>query len=108
MTMATTDRYDPAPGTEYPFSISDIARQAVKLLGDDWHAESGYWGVTGEITTQDGARFIVGVDHEGDLYVHADKHAEPTFLFEYFDGISASDGVEEVTKRVVAVISDIA
>lgn len=108
MTIATTDRYDPAPGSEYPFSISDIARQAVKLLGDDWHAESGYWGVVGEITARDGARFIVGVDHEGDLYVHADMHAEPTFLMEYFDCTSASDGLEEVIKRVVAVILDIA
>ncbi|GAA2966742.1 hypothetical protein [Streptomyces enissocaesilis] len=60
-----------------PFSISDTARQAAKLLGDDWHAESGYWGVTGEITTLDGARFIVGVDHEGDLYVYADKRPSP-------------------------------
>ncbi|MEY2232795.1 hypothetical protein [Streptomyces sp. BF23-19] len=102
------DRYDPAPGSEYPFSISDIARQAVMLLGDDWHAESGYWGVTGVITAPNGAQFIVGVDHEGDLYVHADKNAEPTFLMEYFDCTSASDGLEEVTKRVVAVILDIA
>lgn len=37
----------------------------MKLLGDEWHAESGYWGVTGEITTLDGVRFIVGMDHEG-------------------------------------------
>ncbi|MFD9078135.1 hypothetical protein [Streptomyces erythrochromogenes] len=103
----TIDRYDPAPGTEYPFSVSDIARQAVKLLGDGWHAESGYWGVTGEITTLEGARFVVGVDHEGDLYVHADDNAEPTFLLEYFDSTSASEGLEEVTKRVVAVILDI-
>ncbi|MFD6113765.1 hypothetical protein ACFWG0_27155 [Streptomyces yangpuensis] len=108
MTTATTYRYDPAPGSEYPFSISDIARQAVKLLGDGWHAESGYWGVTGEITTRDGTRFIVGVDHEGDLYVHADKNAEPTFLLEYFDSTSASDGLEEVATRVVAVVLDLA
>ncbi|MEU2391834.1 hypothetical protein [Streptomyces sp. NPDC007369] len=107
MTSATTDRYDPTPGSEYPFSISDIARQAVKPIGDDWHAESGYWGVVGEVTANDGTRFVVGVDHEGDLYVHADTRAEPTFVFEYFDGISASDGLEEVTKCVVAVILDI-
>ncbi|MEW1699373.1 MULTISPECIES: hypothetical protein [unclassified Streptomyces] len=108
MTMAPMDQFHYSPGSEYPFSISDIARRAVKLLGDDWHAESGYWGVTGEITTRDGARFIVGVDHEGDLYVHADKNAEPTFLLQYFDCTSASDGLEEVTNRVVSVILDIA
>ncbi|MFJ6784436.1 hypothetical protein [Streptomyces yangpuensis] len=108
MTMATAEQFFSQPGREYPFSISDIARRAVKLLGDEWHAESGYWGVTGEITTRDGARFTVGVDHEGDLYVHADKNAEPTFLLEYFDCTSASDGLEEVTNRVVAVILDIA
>ncbi|THA53128.1 hypothetical protein [Streptomyces sp. A1136] len=108
MTTVWAVPYDPEPGSEYKFSISDIARQAVKFLGDGWHAESGYWGVTGEITTLDGVRFIVGVDHEGDLYVHADKNAEPTFLMEYFDCISASDGLEEVTKRVVAVLLDLA
>ncbi|MEU3317120.1 hypothetical protein ABZ743_31195 [Streptomyces sp. NPDC006662] len=108
MTTATTYRYDPVPGSEYPFSISDIARQAVKLLGDDWHAESGYWGVTGEIANGDGARFIVGVDLEGDLYAHADKNTEPTFLLDYFDCTSASDGLEEVATRVVAVVLDIA
>ncbi|AJF70298.1 hypothetical protein [Streptomyces vietnamensis] len=108
MTIATTYRYDPAPGSEYPFSISDIARQAVKVLGDDWHAESGYWGVTGEITAPDGAHFLVAVDHEGDLYVHANDRTEPTFLLEYFDCTSALDGLDEVTMRVAAVILDIA
>ncbi len=62
--------------------------------------------VSGEITTQDGARFILGLDHEGDLYVHAGKNAEPTCLLEYF-GTCSSLGLEEVTRRVVAVILDI-
>ncbi|MFD0078978.1 hypothetical protein ACFVIY_42250 [Streptomyces sp. NPDC127166] len=36
------------------------------------------------------------------------RNTEPTFLMEYFDCTSASDGLEEVSKRVVAVILDIA
>ncbi|MFB8406027.1 hypothetical protein [Streptomyces sp. NPDC055912] len=64
--------------------------------------------MTGEIITRDGARFIVGVDHEGDLYVHAHKNAEPTFLMEYFYCTSAFDGLAEVTKLVISVILDIA
>lgn len=42
-------RYAPAPGTEYPFSISDIARAAAPLLGDDWQAEAGTWGASGTV-----------------------------------------------------------
>ncbi|MCY0945689.1 hypothetical protein [Streptomyces antarcticus] len=109
MSSHTIVRYEPAPGTEYPFAISDIARQAVKHLDEAWQAESGYWGVVGEITAPDATRFVVGVDHEGDLYVHSDKNADPTFVFEHFDiVISASDGLEEVTKYVVALILDLA
>lgn len=42
-------RYTPAPGTEFPFSISDIARAAAPLLGDDWQAEAGPWGASGTV-----------------------------------------------------------
>ncbi|MEU9030679.1 hypothetical protein AB0D46_24785 [Streptomyces sp. NPDC048383] len=85
-------------------SARPVREPWLSALGD---LESGYWGVTGEITAPDGAGFIVGVDHEGDFYVQGDS-PEPTFLMEYFDCTSASDGLDEVTKRVVAVIRDIA
>ncbi|WP_370418953.1 hypothetical protein AB8O64_10885 [Streptomyces sp. QH1-20] len=71
-------RYHPAPGTEYPFSISDIGRAAVQLLGPDWHAESTPWGVGATIEHKDepGAHFLLGVDEDGDLYVSANLRDE--------------------------------
>ncbi|MFD6783563.1 hypothetical protein [Streptomyces diastaticus] len=33
-------RYNPAPGTEYPFSVSDIARATAHMLGPEWDTES--------------------------------------------------------------------
>ncbi|RLU79915.1 hypothetical protein CTZ27_35775 [Streptomyces griseocarneus] len=64
-------RYNPVPGTEYPFSVSDIGRAAVQLLGPDWHAESTPWGVGAVIEHVDmpGARFLLAVDEDGDLYI---------------------------------------
>ncbi|MEU1355370.1 hypothetical protein ABZ410_15925 [Streptomyces cinnamoneus] len=71
-------RYHPAPGTEYPFSVSDIGRAAVQLLGPDWHAESSSWGVGACIEHQDepGANFQLAVDEDGDLYIWANLRDE--------------------------------
>lgn len=60
-------RYNPAPGTEYPFSVSDIARATVQLLGPDWHAESGFHGTTGDITSPDGDSYHLAVGDVGDV-----------------------------------------
>ncbi|MEJ8654670.1 hypothetical protein WKI65_43230 [Streptomyces sp. MS1.AVA.3] len=57
--MTTT--YVPAPGTEYRYAVSDIARKAAKLLGQSWDSESGYWGVTGQIHTPTGDTVTIGV-----------------------------------------------
>ncbi|MGG2460180.1 hypothetical protein ACO0M4_10220 [Streptomyces sp. RGM 3693] len=66
-------RYTPAPGEEYPFSVSDIGRAAVQLLGPDWQAESAPWGVAASIEHEDepGTNFHLGVGEQGDLYVSA-------------------------------------
>ncbi|SEE82861.1 hypothetical protein SAMN05216483_6684 [Streptomyces sp. 2131.1] len=62
--------YEPAPGTEYPFSISDIARATAQLLGPGWSAESGPWGVYGVISGHPYvADFVIEVDYEGDLTI---------------------------------------
>ncbi|MFG2785730.1 hypothetical protein ACGFY7_48925 [Streptomyces prunicolor] len=37
--------YHPEPGTEYPFAVSDIGRATADLLGNEWFADSGSWGV---------------------------------------------------------------
>lgn len=62
-------RYMPAPGTEYPFSVSDIARATARLLGPDWMAESGAWGVSGTLSGPHSADFAFFVDEESDLCI---------------------------------------
>jgi hypothetical protein len=91
---------DTAPypaGTEYPFSISDIARSAAVVLGDGWHAESGHWGVTGQLTAPGGAALTVGVDYEGDLYVEAKTSLGDA---EYLPDVSAADGLADLAAAV--------
>ncbi|MFB6505550.1 hypothetical protein ACFC07_22335 [Streptomyces sp. NPDC056099] len=78
MSIHAIDR--PAPGTEYPYAVSDVARKAAELLGQGWGSESGYWGVTGQIHTPAGDTVTIGIDHEGDLYVNGPTSLEPVYL----------------------------
>ncbi|MFG3142754.1 hypothetical protein ACGFZA_41940 [Streptomyces sp. NPDC048211] len=57
----------PAPGVEYPFSISDIAYATARLLGPDWSADAGHWGITGYLFGPYAASFTFLIDVEGDL-----------------------------------------
>lgn len=66
-------RYNPEPGTEYPFSVSDIARATARMLGPDWDAESGFWGTTGSVYGHPVASFTFNVDYEGDLCIDYDR-----------------------------------
>ncbi|MER5482585.1 hypothetical protein ABT024_05125 [Streptomyces sp. NPDC002812] len=64
----------PNPG----FFISDIAHAAAIRLGPGWTAESGVWGVSGQVTSSNGRVFSIGVDDmEGDLFVSSDGVREP-------------------------------
>ncbi|MEU6462208.1 hypothetical protein [Streptomyces sp. NPDC046976] len=64
-----SDNYTPVPGTEYPFSVSDIARATALILGPGWTAESGTWGVSGTLSGPCSTDFTFYVDYEGDLTV---------------------------------------
>ncbi|MEU3501594.1 hypothetical protein ABZ726_12730 [Streptomyces hundungensis] len=96
----------PEPGTEYPLAVSDIAREAARLLGDGWGSESGYWGVTGQIHTPTGDTVTIGIDHAGDLYVNGPTSLEPVYL----EGESAPHSLEAlraVAELVAKVTRDI-
>ncbi|WP_326581851.1 hypothetical protein OIE69_44320 (plasmid) [Actinacidiphila glaucinigra] len=93
--------YEPAPGTEYPYSVSDIARAAAKLLGPGYHAESGHWGVTGAITGPHGQSITIGVDHEGDLYVKRGSD-QITYLPDACAAYSVESNADAVAKAVLA------
>ncbi|MGC5042429.1 hypothetical protein ACLQ16_03830 [Streptomyces albidoflavus] len=95
-------RYNPAPGTEYPFSVSDIGRAAVQLLGPDWHAESTPWGVGAGIEhTDESVCYLLAVDESGDLYVADDGHGGRRTDVE--DAV-ASDGLDLLARRVADLV----
>lgn len=93
-------RYNPQPGTEYPFSVSDIARATARMLGPDWDSETGFWGTTGSVYGHPVASFTFNVDHEGDLCieynrVEVDGFPEdpelPEGIRRYSDGVYAPE-----------------
>lgn len=71
--------YTPAPGIEYPFAVSDIARTVARLLGKGWTAESGAWGTTGTLSGPQGTSFTFSVDYEGDLLIQWDSFTDDNF-----------------------------
>ncbi|AKN68707.1 hypothetical protein QR97_01805 [Streptomyces sp. PBH53] len=92
-------RYSPEPGTEYPFSVSDVGRAAVRLLGPDWHAESASWGVGASIEHKTHGLFTLGVDEDEDLCVTSDRHGTAP-LFE----LCAADGLDTAAARVADAV----
>ncbi|MET8696870.1 hypothetical protein ABZV65_30520 [Streptomyces bauhiniae] len=116
-TTTSPDVYRPAPGTEYPFSVSDIARATAPLLGADWHAESGPWGTTGRLSGPFIATFEIVVD-EGDLCLTFTRYLndgwpqgpelpEGVDVFDgglWFPDACSVDGLEALSAKVAATI----
>lgn len=99
------DRYNPAPGTEYPFSVSDIGRAAVQLLGPDWHAESTPWGVGAGIEHKDEkSAYLLAVDYEGDLYVADYGRGGSSGSGTEVEDATASDGLNSLAHRVAELV----
>ncbi|MFD5856116.1 hypothetical protein [Streptomyces chartreusis] len=112
--------YTPAPGTEYPFSVSDIARATARLLGDGWTVESGAWGVSGKITGPYITDFTLVIDYEGDLCIDFDARYGDDALPEnpelpegvkdgteggvYLHLACAADGLDTLAERAAAAI----
>ncbi|MFI1012599.1 hypothetical protein [Streptomyces sp. NPDC020965] len=96
-------RYAPEPGTEFPFSISDIARAAVKILGPDWRAASLSWGTCAlvEQVGETPSRYLLAVDEDSDLYVKPVRSDQSTmFLMD----VSPSYGVDVLGSNVADVL----
>ncbi|MEU2969018.1 hypothetical protein ABZ687_29075 [Streptomyces ardesiacus] len=111
--------YTPAPGTEYPFSISDIARATARLLGPGWSAESGYWGVTGVVSGHlCAADFEFLIDGDGDLCISYDHFVADGFpetpelpdeVKDYAEGVylptaCSAHGLDALAERSAAAI----
>ncbi|MGW2550042.1 hypothetical protein [Streptomyces sp. NPDC001635] len=98
------DLENPAPGTEYPFAVSDIGRAAVKRLGDGWTCESWPWGVGAYVEHAGIGSFCLGVDEEGDLGVKLDESK----LKPEFYAHSAADGLDAAAEWLAAAIRRLA
>lgn len=113
-----TARYCPAPGTEYPFSISDIAHATSALLGDDWTAEAGHWGTTGTLSGPYSTDFVFLIDEEGDLCIDYRYSTDDAFpdkptlpedaiacdLGVYLEYATSIDGLDSLAGRAAAAI----
>ncbi|MFD5728418.1 hypothetical protein ACFWMT_20310 [Streptomyces sp. NPDC058368] len=98
-----------------PFSIVDIARAAAKNLSGRWAVVPGAWSVNAEIVGGERS-FHLGVDEEGDLYLHYRPRPDdrlpdvmprgvvvyPDGLF--FEGAYAEEGLMTLSARVAAAI----
>ncbi|MFF9901308.1 hypothetical protein [Streptomyces longispororuber] len=116
--QAEHDLAHPVPGTEYPFSISDISRATARLLGPGWLAESGSWGVSGSLCGPYLTEFVFVVDYEGDLAIEFRPATNDGFpeVPELPDGVirsdqgvylylaSAADGLKALAERSAAAI----
>lgn len=98
--------YPPAPSTEYPYAVSDIAHKAAELLGPDWTSMSLRWGTRGRITSPAGEQVVIAVDEDEDLYVNGPTSLEPVYLEDAMPPRSL-DALEAVAEVVAGVIRDI-
>ncbi|MER6230935.1 hypothetical protein ABT169_17550 [Streptomyces sp. NPDC001616] len=98
--------YPPAPSTEYPYAISDIAHKAAKLLGPDWVSMPHRWGTRGHVTSPAGELVVLGIDHDEDLYVLGPTSLEPVYLEDEMAPRDLED-LEALAEVVVKVIRDI-
>ncbi|KNE81387.1 hypothetical protein AB0B04_18860 [Streptomyces xinghaiensis] len=114
-----TAPYHPAPGTEFPFSISDIAHATAHLLGEDWNAESRPWGISGALSGPFLTPFDLLVNKEDELvieyttrYAYDALPAKPDLPQETYacDGgvylrlAHPAHGLEELAQRAAAAI----
>ncbi|MET9776223.1 hypothetical protein ABZ023_18515 [Streptomyces sp. NPDC006367] len=110
--------YTPAPGTEYPFSISDIARATARVLGPGWTAESGPWGVSGTLSGPYSTDFTFCIDEQDDLVIAYRPSTDDDFPEDpelpdpatkcdagaYLELASADDGLDELAEQSAAAI----
>ncbi|MFJ9416659.1 hypothetical protein ACIRPT_21055 [Streptomyces sp. NPDC101227] len=100
--------YNPAPGTEYPFSVADVGYAAVQLLGPTWQTEPVPWGV-GAYLQHDAETYgyLMLVDTEcdpsshGQLYICDDLNSGSR---SYLPDATAADGLDALASLVADTV----
>ncbi|MFE9882586.1 hypothetical protein [Streptomyces sp. NPDC005784] len=96
--------YHPEPGTEYPFAVSDIGRAAADLLGDEWFADSGSWGVRCYLQADgENGGYTLAVSDSGVLYVETLPEAHRTDVVDVW----SSDRLGDIAARVADTIREL-
>jgi hypothetical protein len=96
--------YRPAPGTEYPFSIGDLAMATADRL-KGWDGFSTPWGVSGRIFSQDNDVYDLSVEN-GDLYLSRTFLRDGVFEAELeLPTTKAADGLFVLALRLAKVIA---
>lgn len=96
--------YHPEPGTEYPFAVSDIGRAVADLLGDEWFADSGCWGVRAYIQADDELDwYTLTVSDSGALYVETLPEVRRTDVADVW----SSDRLGDIAARVADTIREL-
>ncbi|MGW0572937.1 hypothetical protein [Streptomyces tauricus] len=94
----------PEPGTEYPFAISDIGRSAADLLGEEWFAEPGAWGVRAYLQANgENEGYTLAVTDSGVLYVEALPEGRRTNLL----FVWPSDRFQDIAARVAVAVREL-
>jgi hypothetical protein len=95
--------HHPEPGTEFPFAVSDIGRAAADLLGDEWSADSGSWGVRSYLQADgDDDGYTLAVSDRGVLYVELLPVAHRINLVDVW----SNDGLGNIAARVADTIRE--
>ncbi|MEU0857480.1 hypothetical protein ABZ352_18855 [Streptomyces griseofuscus] len=103
----TPPAYDPAPGTEYRYPISDYARETARVLGHGWGAESGYYGAYGSIWGPTGETVLLFVDTDRDfgglmLAVEKGKAEPDLYMVDLPDGAPTDADDLRTTAEIIA------
>ena len=89
-------RYSPPPGTEYPYSVADIAYATARAIGPDWSAMALPWGISATLSSSRyTAHFTLLIDVEGDLCLTYDQAAAADLV--------AEDGGQQLAAAVRAI-----
>lgn len=97
-------RYHPEPGTEFPFAVSDIGRAAADVLGEEWFAESGAWGVRAYLQVDgENEGYTLAVTDGGVLHVETLPEARRIDLV----FVWSSDRLGDIAARVADTIREL-
>ncbi|MGW5804039.1 hypothetical protein ACWFQ7_33535 [Streptomyces bacillaris] len=112
-------RYSPPPGTEYPYSVADIAYATARAIGPDWSAMALPWGISATLSSSRyTAHFTLLIDVEGDLCLTYDQAAAdgwpdtpglPRGVHAYAAGIylpdaSSTDDLEHLAQQLATAV----